>query len=69
MSQVSKLDKLYIDSASTRILERSKNDFIEYKKKMFPNDSHINLRAYNAASSYNCSATINGSNIPYPPLL
>ena len=32
ISQLSKLDKLYINSASTKILEISKNNFIEYKK-------------------------------------
>ena len=49
---------------STRLLERYKNDFIEKKKQIFPNDSHINLRACDAASSYNCYSTINGSKIP-----
>ena len=29
ISQLEKLDKLYINSASTRILQTSKNDFIE----------------------------------------
>ena len=58
ISQLSKLDKLYINSASTRILERSKNDFIEYKKQIFPNDSHINLKACDAASSYHCVALV-----------
>ena len=31
ISQLAKLDKLYINSESTRILERPNNDFIEYK--------------------------------------
>ena len=50
ISQVAKLDKLYINYASTRILERFKNDFIEYKKQIFRNDSHIHLRACDDAS-------------------
>ena len=37
ISQLSKLDKLYINSASTRLLEISKNGFLEYRKKIFPN--------------------------------
>ena len=41
ISQLAKLDKLYIHFALNRLLERSKNDFIEYKKHIFPNDSHI----------------------------
>ena len=36
ISQLAKLDKLYINYTSTRILERPKNDFIEYKKEIFP---------------------------------
>ena len=43
ISQLAKLDKLYINYALTRLLERYNNDFIEYKKKIFPNDLHINL--------------------------
>ena len=38
ISQLTKLDKLYNNSASTRILERSNYYFIEYKKQIFPND-------------------------------
>ena len=41
ISQWSKLNKLYINSTSTRISERSNNDCIEYKKRISPNDSHI----------------------------
>ena len=37
ISQLAKLDKLYINYASTRILQKCKNDFIEYKKQIFPN--------------------------------
>ena len=64
ISQLSKLDKLYVNSESTRLLERSKNYFIEYKKQIFPNDSHIHLRACDDESSYHCSSQITGSNIP-----
>ena len=64
ISQRSKLDKLYINSVSNRLLETSNNDFIEYKKQIFPNYLHIYLRAYGAASSYHCSSTITGSKIP-----
>ena len=49
LSKLDKLDKLYIYSASTRLLQRSKHDFIEYKNGIFPNNSHINLRACDAA--------------------
>ena len=41
ISQLAKLYKLYINSTSTRLLETPKNDFIEYKKQIYPNDSHI----------------------------
>ena len=40
ISQIYKLDKLYINSSSIRILQRSKNYFIEYKNQAFPNNSH-----------------------------
>ena len=49
---------------SYRLLEISKNNFIEYKEQIFPNDSHIHLRACDAASSYHCPYTNIGSNIP-----
>ena len=50
LSQFAKLNKLYINSASTRLLQISKNDFIKYKNKRFRNNSHIHLRACDAAS-------------------
>ena len=62
--QWAKFDKLYINSASIRLLEISNNDSIEYKKQIFLNDSHIHLRACDTASSYHCSSQINGSKIP-----
>ena len=37
LSKLAKLDKLYINSVSTRILQGSKIDYIEYKNKIFPN--------------------------------
>ena len=49
ISQLWKLDKLYINSGTTRILERSNNYFIQYKTQIFPNDSHIHLRDCDAA--------------------
>ena len=64
ISQLAKLDKLYINYASIRILQISKNYFIEYKKKIFPNDSHIHLRACDSTSSYHYSSPITGSKIP-----
>ena len=62
--QVDKLDKLYINSASPGILQISKNDFIQYKNEIFPNNSHIHLRACYAASSCHFLSPIHGSNIP-----
>ena len=64
MSQLDKLDKLYINSASTRLLEIPKSDFIEYKKQIFPKDLHIHLRSCDTASSYHWSSRITGSKIP-----
>ena len=53
LSQLSKLDKLCINSASTRILQISKNCFIEYNNQIFPNNPPIHLIACDSASSYN----------------
>ena len=64
ISQLSKLDQLYINSGSNRLLEISKNDFIEYKKQIFPNNSRIHLRSCDASSSYHCYSPITGSKIP-----
>ena len=50
LSQLDRLDGLYINSASTRILQMSKNNFIEYKNKIFPNNSQINLIDCDAVS-------------------
>ena len=41
LSQLAKLDKLYINYESTRLLQISKHDFIEYNNHIFPNKSHI----------------------------
>ena len=60
---MAKFYKLYINSASTRLLQISKIALIENKNQIFPNNSHINLRACDAALSYNCSSTITESNI------
>ena len=60
LSQLAKLDKLYINSASTRLLQRSKNDSIEYKIKMFPNNQHTNWRACDAEPLYHCPYPSNG---------
>ena len=49
-----KVDTLYINDASTRILKQYKIYYIEYKNQIFPNNSHIDLRAYDTASSYHC---------------
>ena len=64
ISQSSKLNKLCINYASTRLLEISKNVFIEYKKQIFSNYSHIHLRACYSESSYHCFSPITGSKIP-----
>ena len=64
ISQLAKPDKLYINYASTRLLQGSKNDFIAYQNKIFPNNSRIHLRAGDAVSSYHCTSTMTGSNIP-----
>ena len=41
ISQLAKLNRLYINYASTRLLEIFKNYCIEYKKQIFPNNSHV----------------------------
>ena len=55
--------KLYMNSASTRRLQISNIYFIEYKNKIFPNNSHIHLRASDDASSYYFTYPITASNI------
>ena len=60
LSQLSKLDKLYISSASTRLKKNLKHDFIEYNNQIFPNNSHIYLRAYDPESSNHCPYPITG---------
>ena len=59
-----KLDKLYINSASTIILQIYNMDFIEYKNQIFPNNTHIHLKSCDAVSSYHFTSPITGSNIP-----
>ena len=60
LSKLAKLDRLYINSASTRLLQRSKNYFIEYKNQVFPNNSHIHLKACDYVSSYHCTSLVTG---------
>ena len=50
--EMSKFIKLYINSESIRLLQRSKINCIEYHNQIFPNNSHIHLRASDAASLY-----------------
>ena len=38
LSQFSKVDKTYINYASTKLLQISKINLIEYKNQMFPNN-------------------------------
>ena len=63
LSQLIKRDKFYINSASTRLLQKSKHYLIEYKNQIFPNNSHIHLRACDSESSYHRPYPITGSNI------
>ena len=63
ISKLEKLDNLYINYASTKFLHISNNDFIEYNNQIFPNNSHIHLRACDAASLYHCPSPIIGSTI------
>ena len=62
-SQLAKPDKSYINSASTRIFQGSKIDFIEYKNHIFPDNSHIPLRACDTASSKHFPSPITVSKI------
>ena len=64
LSQLEKLDKLYINSVSTRLLQRSKIYLIQYNNQIFRNNSHINLRSCNSSSSYHCPSPIKVYNIP-----
>ena len=64
LSQLAKLDHVYIYSASTRLSQISKNDFIQYNNQILPNNSHIHLRSCDDESSYHCPSPITGLNIP-----
>ena len=59
-----KIEKLYINTTSTRIIQRYKKDYIEYNNQNNSKKSHIHLRTCDAASSYHCPSPIVGSNIP-----
>ena len=63
LSKFAELDKLYVNSASTRLLKISKLNLNEYKNQIYPKNSHINLRVCDAASSYHCTSPITGSKI------
>ena len=64
LTQFEKLDKLYISTKSTRLLQRPTKYDIEYNIQTFPNNSHNHIRNCNYASSYHCPSTIAGSKIP-----
>ena len=63
LSLLAKLDKLYVNSASKRLLKIFQNYFIEYKNHIFPNNLHIHLIDRNAESLYNLPSSVTGSNI------
>ena len=44
LSHLAKLDEVYINYTSPRLLQIYKIDFIGYNNQIFPNNSHINLR-------------------------
>ena len=48
LSKLAKIIKLYINSASTRLLKISNIYFIEYKNQRIPNNLFIHLRAYDS---------------------
>ena len=64
LTLLEKIDKLYINTTSTRILQRYKKDYIENNNQTNSKKSHIHLRACDAASSYHCPSPIVGSKIP-----
>ena len=61
---IKKIDKLYINYASTRPLQRHKIVIIECNNQIFPNNSHIHIIACDDASSHHCPSPITGSDIP-----
>ena len=63
LSQLAKLYQLCINYASTIIVKRSRINLIESKDQIFPNNSHIYLRACGATSSYHCPSPIMESKI------
>ena len=56
---MAKPDQLYINYASTRLLQISK-----INNQIFPNNSYIHLSACDSESSYHCPFPITGSKIP-----
>ena len=61
LMQLDKLYKLYINAKSTRILQISHKDYIEYRNQIFRNNSHIHLISCDAVSSYHFPSPISGS--------
>ena len=61
---MAKLDKLYINSLSTKLLQISKIDLIENNNQIFTNNSYIHLIFCYFASSYCCLSPILGSKLP-----
>ena len=64
LSILSRLDKLYINYASTILLQRSNTKYIEYNNQIFPNNSDIHLRACDSASSYHFTFPVTRAKIP-----
>ena len=56
--------KLYLNVASTRILQISKKDYDKLKNQVFPNNFHIHIRYCDYASSYHFFYPMTGSKIP-----
>ena len=63
LTQLAKLDKLYINAASTRPLQIYHIYYIYYDNQTFPNNSHIHLKSFDYASSYHFPFSISGSKI------
>ena len=48
VNKIGIFEKLYINVASSNILQRNKKYYDEYKNQIFPNNPHIHIRACDA---------------------
>ena len=63
VEKLESIERLYLNAESTRLIQRSKKEYYEFKNEIPPKQLYINIRDCDTVSSYNCLSSMKESNI------